>query len=87
MNSPDSITSSFARFVTECATATLAPDALTAAARALCDTLGVGLGGRNDHASAIAAKWVASTGGTPQATLWGRAERAPAADAAFLNAI
>lgn len=87
LNAPDSITSRFARFVTGCDTAALAPELLAAAGHALTDTLGVGLGGRDDPASAIAANWVASAGGASRAALWGREERASAAGAAFVNAI
>jgi 2-methylcitrate dehydratase PrpD len=87
LNTPDTLTSRFAKFVTQTPSHALDEAVTQAASRALTDTLGVGLGGREDHASGIAAQWVAAMGGAPQATLWGRAERASAADAAFLNAI
>ena len=87
MSFPDSLTSRFAKFVTTTRPRALDEAVTQAASRALTDTLGVGLGGREDHASGIAAQWLAGAGGAPQATLWGRAGRATAADAAFLNAI
>jgi 2-methylcitrate dehydratase PrpD len=87
LNTPDTLTSGFAKFVTKTGTGSLDEAVTQAASRALTDTLGVGLGGREDHASGIAAQWVLATAGAPHATLWGRTERASPADAAFLNAI
>ena len=87
MSTPDTLTARLAKFVTTTPTASIDAAVIQAASRALTDTLGVGLGGREDHASGIAAEAVAATAGAPQATLWARGERATAADAAFLNAI
>jgi 2-methylcitrate dehydratase PrpD len=87
MSAAHSVTSRLASFVVGTSTGSLPPEVLAAASRGLVDTFGVGLGGRDDHASAIAAQWVASIGGAAQAHVWGRDARATAADAAFLNAI
>jgi 2-methylcitrate dehydratase PrpD len=83
----ETLTSRFARFVTHTKPSAIPKDVIEAASHAVNDTIGVGLGGRDDHASDIAAQWVKSIGGAPQATPWGREERATAADAAFVNAI
>src|SRR5262249_19576485 len=51
----------------------------------LLDTLGCGLFGATLPWSGQVADFAAELGGPPEATLWGRAERLPAANAALVN--
>src|SRR5262245_59573223 len=81
------ITDRFAEFVTSTRSGAVPRNVIEAATRALDDTLAVGLGGRDEHTSEIAASWLADSEQSEQATLWGRGKRATVAGAAFLNAI
>ncbi|MCE2946647.1 MAG: MmgE/PrpD family protein [bacterium] len=72
-----------ARFVVETAEV---PQAVLHGARiAIADALACGLAGTLDEGSAIARRWVAESGGKPQATVWGSTLRATPADAALAN--
>jgi 2-methylcitrate dehydratase PrpD len=81
------ITSTLSRFVVETRTDEIPGAVFIAAQDALIDTLGVSLAGAGEPAAEIAARWVEENGGRQRATLWGRAVRASAAEAAFANGI
>lgn len=65
----------------------LPQDAVTAAQRALIDTVGAGVAGTGAPMSKMVVAMAESSGGKPDATLWGSAQRVPLAEAAFANAI
>ncbi len=76
-----------ADFVTATPTAAI-PDATLAVARlTVVDTVGCALAGLDEPAARISADWVSKTAGVDGVTLWGRMQRARAADAAFANGI
>lgn len=86
MYSP-TLTAILARFVVETATDTIPQPVIAGARHALIDTLGVGLAGSREEASEIAMRWLEDIGGSGPATVWGRAIKVAAADAAFGNGI
>ncbi len=87
MNESHNLTSRFSDFVVKQTSKTIPPNVIKAATHAFTDTIGVGIGGRHDDASEIAARWVCSNKEIQQATLWARGHNATCANAAFVNAI
>jgi 2-methylcitrate dehydratase PrpD len=79
------ITDTLSRFVAETGIADIPDAVFVAAQNALIDTLGVALAGVHEPAANIAARWVEENGSRTQATIWGRALAASAAEAAFVN--
>jgi 2-methylcitrate dehydratase PrpD len=61
--------------------------AMSAAADALIDTVGVALAGTLEESSEIVQRWIQETAAKPVVTLWGTHLRSSAADAAFANGI
>ncbi len=80
-------TGTLSRFVVETGADEIPGAVLVAARDALIDTLGVALAGACERAAHIAARWVEENGSRPRATLWGRALRTSAAEAAFANGV
>ena len=80
------LTQAYADFAA--AAATLAPpeEALLTATTGFVDATGVMLAGAREPVVDVLARWAASQGGAAQAALAGRAQRAPAALAAGVNA-
>jgi len=79
------LTKRLAQFVIE--TKTVPVSAMTAAADALIDTVGVALAGSLEEASEIVQRWVQETGAKSAVPLWGTHLSSSAADAAFANGI
>ena len=86
-SAPGGATLRFASFVAETRTDDIPSDAILGARDALIDTIGCGIAGVADEPSRIAQSLLEDTGGRPQAGVWGATLKAPAADAAFANAI
>jgi len=67
--------------------ADLPAQTVAAVQRAVLDTVGAGIAGTSAPMGQLVAAAAIETGGRPDATLWGRGCRVPAAEAAFVNAI
>jgi len=81
------LTQRLADFVIDTPSAVIPGDALSGAADAFLDTVGVALAGTIEPVSALAERWVETLGGRGVASVWGTAMRAPSAEAAFANGI
>ena len=82
-----SVTEILARFVAEAGYDQLPPEAVTAARRAVLDTVGVALAGSREECGRIAASLAAEEGGAPEAAVLGAALRLPATRAALVNGV
>jgi len=82
-----SSTATLAQFLTSTPPESAPKGAFESAERTLIDTLGVALAGLTDPTSAHVDQWLATIGGTPTCTVWGRTNGASVAEAAFANAV
>ena len=80
-------TEGLARFLVNTSYDHLPPEAVEAAHRAVLDTLGVALAGSREQAGRLVEALAAEASGTPEAAVWGRPLRLPAAEAALVNGV
>ncbi|HLZ70097.1 MAG TPA: MmgE/PrpD family protein [Dehalococcoidia bacterium] len=81
------ITRGYARFIGETGYEQLGDDVVTAAKRAVLDTLAATLAGSVEPAARIALELARALGGSPQATVIGAGERVSVAQAALVNGV
>ena len=82
-----SSTAKLAQFLTSTQPESAPKGAFESAERTLIDTLGVALAGLTDPTAAPVDQWLATIGGAPTCTVWGRTKGASVAEAAFANAV
>ncbi|MFN8533709.1 MAG: MmgE/PrpD family protein [Dehalococcoidia bacterium] len=81
----DGASRTLARFLAQTSFEAIPPPAVHAAKRAILDGFGVGLGGADHPSADILLAYGHTIGSTPEAQVWGRADRLPVELAALVN--